>query len=284
MGTLSHIMNLFFLNNESIDYLKNEVSWQKILGIFSLVQGIIFFISLIIAFFLGSIFADIGSASLIIIGIIGFYLALIVLHLIKACIVHVFLKLVGAKKSISETIKFNLAIITGMSIVGIAVSFISLLPIIGILISIVFLFYTFYVSLYVYSRVHDISKLRVFLVYLLMSILAILLIIGPIAYQVWFYTYQTENFAKLNEQTRYASEINFQLLSEDKLYLENKNSYGVQARIDVEGCDYVNSLLTPGLNEIDLGDANCENMGEGNSKSIKVVTDLNVFSFSGTIQ
>ncbi|MEC8220423.1 MAG: hypothetical protein VX028_00005 [Nanoarchaeota archaeon] len=67
MGTLSHIMNLFFLNNESIDYLKNEVSWQKILGIFSLVQGIIFFISLIIAFFLGSIFADIGSASLIII-------------------------------------------------------------------------------------------------------------------------------------------------------------------------------------------------------------------------
>ena len=286
MGTLSHIINLFFLNDNSIDYLKNEVSWQKILGIFSLVQGIFFFISLIIAFFLGSIFGDFESTLLIMIAIIGFYLTLIFLHLLKACIVHVFLKLVGAKKDINETVKFNLAIITGMSIVGIPVLFISLLPIIGILINIAFIFYIFYVSLYVYSRVHDISKLRVFLAYLLISLTIGVLLGGivAIAFQTWLNTYQAENFAKLNEQTRYTSEINFQYITEDTLNIVNTDNKEVDAIVRVEDCNQINLILTPGSNEIDLSNANCQNMDIGNFKSIKVIGDSNLFSFTGIIR
>ncbi len=118
-----------------------------------------------------------------------------------------------------------------------------------------------------------------------MFILVILLIVGPIAYQVWFYVYQTENFAKLNEQTLYgSSDINFHLLTEDKLYLENKNNYDIQARIDVGDCDDINSLLTSGLNEIDLSNANCQDMNQGSSKSIIVIGDIDSHSFTGTIQ
>ena len=69
-----------------------------------------------------------------------------------------------------------------------------------------------------------------------------------------------------------------------KLYLENKNNYDIQARIDVGDCDDINSLLTSGLNEIDLSNANCQDMNQGSSKSIIVIGDIDSHSFTGTIQ
>lgn len=118
------------------------------------------------------------------------------------------------------------------------------------------------------------------------ALLLVVAVVAVVGFQTWFNTYQSENFAKLNEQTATGSAINFQLLENDTIYLTNSGYSGTVFNVTVEGCNEVDasSSLGDGLIEIDLSGASCSGMTDGASKSIRVRTDDLIYPFTGTIQ
>ena len=119
------------------------------------------------------------------------------------------------------------------------------------------------------------------------ALLLVVAVVAVVGFQTWFNTYQSENFAKLNEQTAAGSAINFQLLTNNTVFLKNTGYEGT-VRVQVGTCDEVSqSWATPSNTGGDLENlsiTNCGTMTQGSSKSIRVFTDSEVYSFTGTVQ
>lgn len=115
------------------------------------------------------------------------------------------------------------------------------------------------------------------------ALLLVVAVVAVVGFQTWFNTYQSENFAKLNEQTAAGSAINFQLLTNTTLFIENTGATG-DITYSVESCTDGTHTLTDGLNQVDLTGDGCTDLTEGESKSIRILTTDKVYSFTGTVQ
>lgn len=116
------------------------------------------------------------------------------------------------------------------------------------------------------------------------ALLLVVAVVAVVGFQTWFNTYQSENFAKLNEQTAAGSAVTFNYLTNTTVYLVNSGSTNLPVDIEVETCDPLTSeTLTaePSLNEFTL--TNC-GFNKGQSVSILVKTDEGLFPFTGTVQ
>jgi len=165
----------FFLNNESVDYINEKIDWKMAFGV---VWGLYSFI-----LFIGELFIE-GISGYSIMVTFGKILFLIPLGLFFVFgLVYLFLRLFGGESDFFETFKFGISVILFPVIIIYFFEVIRMVFNLNVFFNI--LFYIFEGGLFVwslrilvniYSVIHSISKLRVFLAVFLCPFLVVLVL------------------------------------------------------------------------------------------------------------
>jgi hypothetical protein len=180
---LKNCFKLFFLDEKSFDFINDKITWQRAFSILLLID-ILFFI------FFGGISLynlTISKTNLLFIMFISLLLYLIIFFssiFLVYSLHFILLKIVGGKGSFFETLKFSFSISIVLSFLSCFIYFLPYLNTNNILLTIIFLILNIIVSLWtllvylkVYSKIHKISKFKVFLAIFLIPLFIIIVFI-----------------------------------------------------------------------------------------------------------
>ena len=118
------------------------------------------------------------------------------------------------------------------------------------------------------------------------ALLLVVAVVAVVGFQTWFQSFQSDTLAKSSQAGNAGSAFNFQLLTNETMYLKNSdtNLVGTTLTYTVEGCAEGSHTITDALNTVNLTGDSCSGLTSGASRSILLTTSDAVYPFTGVVQ
>ena len=209
-------VKLWFFNNESLDYIQENVTWwQACLSLFSL-SFLLFFIGVFInssIYFelLGSITGS-SILFLVLFFLFGIFILLPIIYFVTLGMIHLFLLIFGGKAKFSDTVKFFFSIYLLPTIIfslfSIIQTFLASLnqallvffSFFYVLFILCFLIWIIILMVYIFSKLHNISILRTVFAVIVLPFLLFLVLLS-ILFVVIFLSVMSEDLYKFNDDS-----------------------------------------------------------------------------------